>query len=482
MTAPQELILEFGPFRLLPGRRGLFKDGQPVALGGRSLDILAVLVERPGEIVGKDEVTARVWPGATIDDANLRVHVAALRKALGTQHDFIKSVIGRGYCFVAPVAAVGSTVAAPSLSPSRMAHMIGRDATIDLLARRLRMHRLVTVVGPGGVGKSTVAAAVASAVAGSDGASSLDIATIHDPLLLPSALAAVLGVAADGDAALPAVIDFLRSRSGLLVLDNCDGLVGPVAALADAILRGTEATRLIVTSREPLRMDDEWVHRLATLECPATAHGMTLSDAMGYAAIRMFVERATAVWDAFAPTDADVPVLATICRRLDGVPLALELAAGHVGSLGLRTMADNLEGRYILIMRGRRTAVPRHQTLGAMLDSTYDCLSESEQALLRRLGALDAPAPLGAIAAMARGMAGAPFDVTAIVQSLVEKSLLISDGDGEAACLRLLGATRIYARERSREAGEDAGTVLVHQHATPPAAPRSRGALEAACR
>jgi predicted ATPase len=474
-TEMSERVLAFGQFRLFPDRQELLSGERLVPLGTPAFRILVALAERPGELLGKDELMARVWPGSLVDEANLRVQVATLRKALGDDSGepaFIRSVIGRGYCFVAAVERIdGRPRAVPTVEavcpprlPPRPARLIGRDETIAALAGQLQQHRLVTIVGPGGIGKTTVGLAVANAVAEGypGGVSFVDLAPAGDASLLVPLLASAIGLPMQGEPLLVEVIAFLRGRTALLVLDNCEQLVEPVAALAEGILTGAAAVHLIVTSREPLRVRGERVHRLESLRSPPSAEGLSLSEVLQYSAVRLFVERAKASWDTFAPTDADVPLLATICRRLDGIPLALELAAGRIDSLGLRTMAEHLNGRYSLIMRGRRTAMPRHQTLRAMLDSSYDALPEHERVLMRRLGVFNTAITLEALQALADGMQLSPSEVTEVVSSLVSKSLLGSDVGGSVTRYRLLETTRIYALEKLREAGEDAAAHRLH--------------------
>jgi predicted ATPase len=418
-------------------------------------------------VIGKDELLAAAWPGGTVADANLWVHIAALRKVLGGGADgrgTIKNVIGRGYCFVAPVERVEMprrdiAAAAQSVTtrlPARPPHVIGRDRIIEDVAARLPRRRLVTIVGPGGIGKTTVGLAVAGLVADTyrDGVCFVDLAPMGDAGTMLASIAAMLGMAAEGEVETDALIAFLSDRRALIVLDNCERMVGPAAALAEAILAGAPGIHVLATSREPLATAGEWIVRLEPLSTPGAADRRSLAEVMAFAAARMFVERARASGDAFAPTDEDAPLLASICESLDGIPLALELAAGRVDSLGLRAMAENLKGRYRLIMQGRRNAEPRHRTLRSTLDWSYDGLPEREQTLLRRFGVFNAAAPIDSLIAMADGTGLAPAEVTEAVANLVGKSLLVGDVGGSVTRYRLLETTRIYALEKLREAGE----------------------------
>ena len=355
-----------------------------------------MLVERAGELVTKEELVARVWPDTVVDESNLRAQMAALRKALGDGRDgarYVATVPGRGYRFVAPVARSTEPVTRGELGagaqelPVRLVRTVGRAEVVAAIGSRLQRRRFLTIVGPAGIGKTTVALAVAEALSASyeHGAAYLDLAASSDARLAPSALAAALGLASISEDPVPGVIAHLRDRQMLLVLDSCEHVVEAAAVMAEQILKGAPGIHLLATSREPLRAEGESVHRLAPREVPLPSSELTAAEALTFSAVELFVERAAAGLDGFALTDANAPLVAEICSRLDGIALAIELVAGRVDALGVAGVAARLDDRFRLLTSGRRTALPRHQTLSAALDWSYEFLPEEERALLRRL-------------------------------------------------------------------------------------------------
>src|SRR5215469_6390903 len=455
----------FGPFRLAPGQRVLFEDGKPLRLGSRALDILIALVEGAGETIRKDRLIARAWPDTVVDEGALRVHIAALRKALGEGHAgkrYIANNPGRGYTFVAPVtrehvqptpAARNERSAANNL-PVPLIRIVGRADIIATLTAQLPQRRLLTIVGPGGIGKTTVAIAVAETVSASypDGASFVGLASLSDPELVPSALRTLLGIPLSGANPISGLAAWLRDKQMLIVLDSCEHVIGAVAPLVEAVLKAAPQVRILVTSREPLRAEGEWLHRLPSLALPPDAVNLSAAEALTYSSVQLFNERATAAAEGFTLDDPSVPAVLEICGRLDGVPLALELAAARVDVFSVRELAAHLGERFELLTSGRRTALPRHQTLGAALDWSYQLLSEAERALLRRLAAFAGDFPLEAAVAVAADIA--PSEVVDHIGNLVAKSLVVADLHSALPRYRLLDTTRVYAHEKLRSAGE----------------------------
>src|SRR5216684_1438427 len=391
-------IISFGPFRLVATERLLEKDGVPLSLGSRALDLLIALVERATEVVSKRELMARAWPNLVVDEGSLRFHIASLRKVLGDRQPgvrYVANVAGRGYCFVAPISrsAVKPPLAESFVAdqaaklPSRLLRMVGRDETVQTISAQLLGQRFVTVVGPGGIGKTTVAVSVAHAeFAEFDGAVHfVDLGALEDPSLVPSAIASTLGLSINSDSPIQALLSFVRDQRMLLVLDSCEHVIATAAAVAESIVREASQVHILATSRESLRVEGEQVYRLPPLGCPPDAAGLNAAEAMSFPAVRLFVERVTASGGPFVLSDTDAPIIADLCRRLDGIALAVELAASRVAALGVRETAALLDSQLRLFWQGRRTALPRHQTLGATLDWSHNLLSEFERVVLRRL-------------------------------------------------------------------------------------------------
>jgi len=458
----------FGPFRLFPARQLLLDGDTPVHLGSRACEILIALVERAGQLLSNQELMRRVWPNTFVEDGNLRVHVAALRRALRDGHAgnrYITNIPGRGYCFVAPVSvaeepeeeiAVPRVVERQRDMPVPLAHVVGRSDAVPALAAQLKLHRFVTILGPGGIGKTTVAVAVANGLLDSfrDGVRFVDLAPLTDPLLVPSALAAQLGVGIRSDKPLASLIAFLKEKELLVVLDSCEHVIEAAAILAEEIFRGTKAVHILATSREALRVEGERVHRLPPLNFPASTQGLKAADALDFPSIQLFVERAAASLGAFDLTDAEAPLVADICRRLDGIALAIEIAASRVDVFGVAGLAARLNDRFQLLMQGRRTALPRHRTLGATLDWSYSLLPESERLVLRRLAVFAGTFTMESASAILASDQTSSTAVVDAIADLVAKSLVSAGVEGPVALYRLLDTTRAYMLEKLEESGE----------------------------
>jgi predicted ATPase/DNA-binding winged helix-turn-helix (wHTH) protein len=455
--------LIFGPFELLLGRRVLLKQGEPLRLSGRAIDLLILLTEQAGELISNDKIMKALWPETYVDEANIRVHVTALRKALGDGRGdtlYISNTPGRGYRFVAPVVPLmGSTEAtavgpASSLPPAPLG-LIGRDAALGAVVHEVPKRRFVTLVGSGGIGKTSLAIAAAHRLEPgySDGARFVDLALLAGGELVATTLASALGLSALAGNATTTILSYLRNRRMLLVLDNCEHVVDAAAELCEALLPGADRVDVLATSRAPLQARGEWVRRLQALDAPPLASSRTASEAMGYSAVQLFVERTQAATDGFVFTDAEAPAVAQLCRRLDGVPLAIELAAAHVGLFGVADLAARLDDRLQILTRGRRTAAPRHRTLRAMLDWSFSVLSETEQKILSRLSVFRGRFELEAAAAVASDEIVDGAAVAEGLADLADKSLVAIDAGGERILFRLLESTRAYAQEKLAEPG-----------------------------
>src|SRR5262245_46688499 len=291
--------ITFGPFRLLLGPHLLLEGEKPLRLGSRALDILLVLVERPGDVVTKEELVAKVWPDTVVEEGNLRVHMAALRKALGdgqAGNRYVATIPGRGYRFVAPISLSETVPSEPPAAPASghnlpglLTRLVGRTKTVETLVGQVQERRFITIAGAGGIGKTALALAVAHELGTSfrDSFRFVDFAAVSDPLLVPGALAAALGVAIRSGDAVSDLIAFLRDKEMLLVLDNCEHVIDAAAALTAEILNGAPGVHILATSREPLRANGERVHRLLPLDVPASASGLPAADALRFAAVQL---------------------------------------------------------------------------------------------------------------------------------------------------------------------------------------------------
>lgn len=474
--------VSFGPFELFPAARALEKNGVPLILGNRALDILIVLVERAGQVVSHRELLGSAWRGLVVEPGNLRVHMSALRKALGDGEAgarYIENVTGQGYCFVAPVkrtSTANSSERSPSSSPSiaqpqprglppRLTRMIGRDDAVNTITADLRADRFVTIVGPGGMGKTTVAVSVAHAMlAGFDGkVCFVDIGAITDPALLPATVASTLGLGIQSVDAIATLIAFLQSTRMLLVLDNCEHVIDAAASLAETIFSHAPEVHILATSREALRVEGEHAYWLTPLEGPPPDKRVSAEEALSFPAVKLFVERAAASDNRFELTDKNAPIVADICSRLDGIALALEFVAGRVGTYGLQGTADLLDKSLGLHWQGRRTAIPRHQTLSALLEWSYSLLPESERRVLRKLSIFVGTFTLEAAAAVASESDLDDARLGAAIDHLIAKSLVSVTSTHEGAPgYRLLETTRLYAIRKLGDSGEADATAERH--------------------
>jgi predicted ATPase/DNA-binding winged helix-turn-helix (wHTH) protein len=475
----------FGPYLLGPERQLLLQDGVPVRIGGRALDILTALVERPGELVTKRELMARVWPDAVVEDDNLKVNMVALRRILGDDAGaakYIATVTGRGYRFIAsvqagrpPGLAVDSSVAAAhsGFLPTGSTRIFGRAEAIAGVRRDLDEARVVSIVGAGGIGKTTIAVAASHAAARecADGAGFIDLATISDPQFVPGTIASMLGLAVTGEDPLSTVVHALKLQRKLLLIDNCEHLLPAVSAAVDRLASQLAGVRILTTSREPLRIRGERVYRLRGLEC-GVRDGATADEARKLPAVELFAARALER-AGYQLTGADAPAAAEICRRLEGNALAIELAATQTASFSPLEILQMLDSSFRLLNRGPPGAPLRQQSLLATLDWSYGLLSESEAALLRAVAVFAGAFSVDGATAVSKV---APAEVVDALAQLAAKSLLVMDATDDLVTYRLLETTRAYCLERLRVSSED--DVIRHRHSEQVCAVLERAAAE----
>ena len=454
-------------------RRELRSAGVPVPLGGRAFEIVSVLVQADGELVSKNDLMDQVWPGAIVEENALQVHIAAIRKALGADRGMLKTQFGRGYRLLGSWKVVEAErdapkPRAPSPTPGAQASttttnipaaadsLIGRSGAVQYLCDLLGAYRVVTLTGPGGIGKTVLALEVARNLNFSGDSLLVELASLHDPQLVASAVAAVLGLKLEGEETSPeSVTRAVGVRKLLLVLDNCEHVIDAAAKLAETIVSRCPGTTVLATSREVLRIDGEYVYRVPPLDVPPD-EGIEPADAAAHTAVQLFMARARALGADLTSDKDNLAAITAICRRLDGIPLAIELAAARSVMLGPREVAVLLDDRFRLLTAGRRTALPRHQTLRAALDWSYNLLSEDEATVLRRLAIFAGDFPLEAVTAIGGDLAADH------VSGLVAKSLLTADLRGKTPHYRLLDTTRAYALEKLRAGGEEQEAARRH--------------------
>ncbi|WP_448651929.1 ATP-binding protein [Pseudomonas fluorescens] len=440
--------VSFGPYTFHRQQRLVSKAGLPVPLGGRALDILAVLLETPGQFVGKDTLLARVWPCSVVEENNLRVHIAALRRALDGQR-YILNEPSRGYCFVAPSTAA-SALPWHNLA-ARLSPVLGRDELLGTLVRRLSGQRLILLTGCAGVGKSTLAQALAERVLPRyrDGVCWVDLATVHAPAQLLRHLAATLNLQPCGSA--HALCEQLAARHLLLVLDGADVLLGACRHLVRALHEQAPQVTVLLTSREALQMPGEWVQRVPRLALPAPSAWGSVEQAMIYPAVQLFVARVRAGQQGFVLRPQDLAPLRDICRRLDGIPLALELAAAQVDALGIRGLHAQLQNGLQVLTRGRRTAIERHRSLAAALDWSYERLSLPQRWLFLQLALFKMAVTLPLLSELVAGTELEHADLSYLLTRLAATSMLTVEPGPGPARYRLLNSLRSYALAQLRD-------------------------------
>ena len=468
---------ESGAWEINLARRELRLRGKPVPLGGRAFDIIEVLIQSAGELVTKDDLMSRVWPDVTVGDNTLQVHVWAVRKALGTDRWMLKTTTGRGYRLVGDWWGRQESTAAVTAAPARKqvpptqtnlpaagTELIGRDAVARQLRDLVSAYRIVTLTGPGGIGKTTLALKVARLVVGefADGGWLVELASLSDPGLMPSAVAQVLRLTlGGGDITAETVARAISDRHLLLVLDNCEHLIDAVAILAEKLLRLCPRVTILTTSREVLRTHGEYVYRVPPLVVPAPGE-KAASEILGHSAPELFIARAKELGSDFSSNATNLATIAAICRHLDGIPLAIEFAAARAAALGIELVAAGLRDRLALLTSGRRTALPRHRTLRATLDWSYELLPEEERRLLRCLAVFPAGFTLDAAVALMHEAGGNKLSVMDGIMELVAKSLVTFDGTEGGSRWRLLETIRAYALQKLTECGEIEGAQRRH--------------------
>jgi len=476
VLAKGALVYQTGSWEIDSGRKELRVRGVPAAIGSRAFEIVEKLAESAGQLVTKDELMAHVWPGITVGENTLQVHIAAIRRALGADRAMLRTTSGRGYRLVgewrvregAQLKTDGRRVPAVDKRlanlPARNIDLIGRTEPLSLLRDRLTAYRVVTLVGAAGIGKTSLAIEVARSLLDDfvDGVWFADLGAFQDPKLLASAVATTLGLRLGSETISPeAVARAIGGSKLLLLLDNCEHVVEAAAAFAETVVLRCPNATVLATSRETLWIAGECVYRVPALDVPSTDRE-DLRRLIERSAVELFVARAQMLDSDFWLNNENGEAIAEICRHLDGIPLAIELAAARAATLGVRQVASGLSERFTLLTNQRRTALPRHQTLRASLDWSYQLLPPQEQRLLRRLAVFAGDFGLQAVLAVVNGGETEPIDVTESIANLVSKSLVVFDGAATPSRWRLLESIRAFALNELTVTGEHPATVRRH--------------------
>jgi predicted ATPase/DNA-binding winged helix-turn-helix (wHTH) protein len=457
--------IAFGKYRVFPRRGQLVAGQQIIDLGGRAFAVLLALLEAEGKLVTRQELLKRVWPGTAVDEHTISVHISHIRRALGEDRDLIATDSGRGYRFTGTIlsaatergmdAALGvaqTNITAP------LSALVGRETALSELSAILSAHRLVTLTGAGGIGKTRLAIDVARLVLPSlpSGAWIAELAPIADPKLVAGTIAAAFGMSLGSSGDLIECLKVQASSAMLLVLDNCEHLIEVVADLAEKMLRCVPSLRILVTSRETLGAEGEHVYRVAPLEFPPVGFGAT-NEIPNFSAVELFIQRVLATDPSFLVNSETAAAVGAICRGVDGIPLAIELAAARVDTLGVIEVAKRLGDCLQLLRGGRRTALDRHRTLRATLEWSYRLLEEPEQAVLRRLAIFANGFTLPGASSVAGG-----DDITELLTQLIKKSMVTADVQRLSPRYRILETTRAYLVEKLADSEEDKPTAARH--------------------
>jgi predicted ATPase/DNA-binding winged helix-turn-helix (wHTH) protein len=473
----RNLVYESGQLRVHLGRRELLANGVAVPVGARAFEIVEVLVRSANDLVTKDDLMDRIWPGAMVGENTLQVHISAIRKALGSRRSMLKTESGRGYRLVGSWTARPDNartnpvdVATAPVSPAPVAgepvqgnlpiavsNLIGRDAVLRKVRDLMSAYRIVTLTGAGGIGKTTLgleAARLASPEFEGD-VWVIELATLTDPGLVSVTVASVLGLDLATASSSDALARAIGGRTLLLVFDNCEHVVDAAARVVESVIRLCPNASVLATSREALRIEGECAYRVPPLDFPVRYLDRVLSASeqdhvLEHSAVQLFIARMTERQLDGTPKD-DLAAVAAICGRLDGIPLAIEFAAARAAALGVDQVLSRLDDRFNILISGRRTALPKHQTLRATLDWSYQLLSDSERLLLRNLAVFAAAFSLEAASAVTRNGEVTDADIAEGVENLVAKSLVTTDSSVAVERFRLLETTRAYALERLME-------------------------------
>jgi predicted ATPase/DNA-binding winged helix-turn-helix (wHTH) protein len=453
-------MVQIGKLQVNIERREVTEKGLPLRIGSRAFDVLELLIDASGSLVSKDEIMSRVWPDTVVEENNLQVQIAVLRKVLGEDRGLIRTVPGRGYQLIGAGPA-GAEQDPPLVHDGQrelpaQAELIGREAAVNDIGAMLRESPVLTLVGAGGIGKTSLAIRVAREYghAFPGGVRYVELAPVGEPQQVALAAAQACGVRVAGDAASAAcLVEGLAHQQCLVVFDNAEHVVAAVAELADALAPLFPAVTVLVTSREPLRIACESIYRVEPLDVVASDDA-SLEHLQACPAVQLFMRRAHALGCGVGTDERSMRLVGVICQRLDGIPLAIELAAARSAALGVAGVYEHLDDRLQLLAGGQRNALPRHQTLRATFDWSYALLDAPSRKLFRRLGVFGGKFTFEAACAVAMDEDMAMAGVIAGISELTAKSLLNVEFENDVARYRLSESTRAYAMEKLQDEGE----------------------------
>jgi predicted ATPase/DNA-binding winged helix-turn-helix (wHTH) protein len=477
MSERQEVaVLCIGDLEIDFVLREVRRNGTPLRVGSRAFDILELLNNANGELVSKDEILRVVWPRTVVEENNLQVQISALRKVFGASSQLIRTVSGRGYKLLQCTSVVRAECAGDTLpdgargtsvddalvtSNGGAVDLFGRDLTLAEVLTVLKHHEMVTLVGTGGIGKTRLAieAARKAGSAFPDGVVLIPFSSVTDERFALDAAAAGLRMKnSSGPLSINTIVDAARGKRLLIVLDNCEHVVGTAASIALALRNSGHA--ILATSREPLRIPDETLYPVPPLVVP---DAVSTEDAvMLTGAAQLFLARVKGVSPEFTVDKKTVLLIGAVCRALDGIPLAIELAAARATLLGMEVIGNRLNDRLRILTGGCRTAPPRHQTMRATLDWSYRLLSDIERSMLRRLGVFVGGFTFDAICFLTVDLHASAWETLDAFCGLVSKSMVAAQLDGNSRRYRLLETTRDYALQQLDDNGERNAASAMH--------------------
>ena len=457
--------ISFGRCVIRPTHRDVLLNGKPAKLGARAFDLLVVLVERRDRVTSKDELLELVWPKLIVEENNLQVHISALRKLLGAQA--IATIPGRGYQFtlLADPATLPSALVYRNNLPRQLTSFIGRENEIAAVEKLLTRTRLLTLIGSGGCGKTRLSLQVAANTIEHfpDGAWFLKLAPLTEPGLMLQAVATAFGVKEESGKPLDHTLTArLRTKHLLLLVDNCEHLLDAFASVVDMLLRQCPGLKILASSRQALGTAGEQTYRVPSLSLPDRNVTQPPHTLLQYESVQLFVDRALLVRADFVLTPDNAAALASLCWQLDGIPLAIELAAARMGLLSVAEIDRKLDHRFHLLTGDSRTALPRHQTLLPLIDWSYDLLNAPEKRLLQRLSVFAGGFTMEAAELVCAGEGVADCEVLDLLALLCDKSLVVVEPMEQYSRFRLLKTVHQCAREKREQSSDNANIRTQH--------------------